>query len=153
MNKRKVIGFFFLALIYSVCTVFGREIEKNDYIKYAEEGLWINIFVYVFVCYGILLAIDFFIQKRKSNMVVSSFLYESKAFLVVCEIGMVITWSILFLACFPGLAIYDGPAQLGMYHTGTISSHHPYIHTIFLVLCEQLGGVRFRIPYLIMHFK
>lgn len=150
MNKRKVIGFSFLAFIYAVCTVFGREIEKNDYIKYVEVGLWINIIIYLFVYFTILYVIDLFLQRWKSNSYVSYFLYESKKFLVVCEISMLLVWSIAFLACFPGLAIYDGPAQLTEYHTGMLSSHHPFIHTMFLVLCEWLGGCV--VPYTVFNF-
>lgn len=149
MDKRKMISSLFLAIIYAICTVFGREIEKHDYVSYTEIGLWVSVFIYVLVYFCILFFMDLCMRKWEINNTYF-FLYESKLYLVICEIGMVVSWSIVFFACFPGLAIYDGPVQLSRYHAGTITSHHPYIHTMFLVLCEKIGGDA--VPYTVFIF-
>lgn len=40
-----------------------------------------------------------------------------------------------YIACYPGLGIYDGPCQLGL-----LTTHHPVIHTFFIRFCEKFAG-------------
>ena len=51
---------------------------------------------------------------------------------VICWLIMILCWLPLFLAYFPGMCGYDIASQLSMFITGSISTHHPVLHTELL---------------------
>ena len=51
---------------------------------------------------------------------------------VLCWIIIMLCWLPLFLAYYPGMCGYDFAAQLTMFIQGSVSTHHPVLHTELL---------------------
>ena len=52
---------------------------------------------------------------------------------------LLLAWSPVFLAFFPGMFDHDADVQLAQYLNGTIDAWHPPLHTLWLGLCYSLG--------------
>lgn len=145
LNKRMVFALFFLAGIFSICTVFGKQIAEQGWIAW-DNSMFVNILLCGIIYFVGLLLVESICAGAKCKNT-SKFFCESKKFMLLSAGLILLSWGTIFLACFPGLSIYDGPAQLAEYHSGQITSHHPYIHTLFLVICEKISGGIFSMQF------
>ncbi len=124
-----------LACIYSVFFIWGYQINARDSVSYFKHTF---LFLLLAACFYFLISgIDILV----SLVMLSKDSKWSDRQLYIAGVCIMIVWVIVWLALFPGLAIYDGPTQLWQFKQGTISTHHPYIHSAFLALCDALSNL------------
>ncbi len=122
-----------LACFYSIFSLWGFQLNQNDSVSYFRHPF---IFILLALCFYLLIAgIDMALDRLER----SGALGLSDRKLMISGLVILIVWIVAWLALFPGLAIYDGPTQLWQFRNNDISTHHPYIHTAFLVLCDDLA--------------
>lgn len=122
-----------LASIFALFSLWGFQINAIDSVSYFRHPL---IFLALTVCFFILISvIDYLIERIESLKDITL----SNPVIYISGFGVLLVWIVVWMAVFPGLAIYDGPSQLSQYKLGTISTHHPYIHSAFLGLCDRLS--------------
>lgn len=135
-NKTRVILLrLLLAMLFALMALYGYQINASDSVAFFHHPVLYLILVAAF--YLVILLID----AALSILEYSKGFVITDRFLVGCGIFILLTWVIVWLALFPGLAIYDGPSQLVQYLNGNISQHHPYIHTQFLGFCDHLSRI------------
>ena len=122
-----------LASIFSVFSIWGFQINAVDSVSYLKHPL---IFLSLAVCFYILIwLVDYLIERTEHLKEIKL----SNPVIYISGLGILLVWVVVWMAVFPGLAIYDGPSQLSQFKQGTISTHHPYIHSAFLALCDRLS--------------
>lgn len=122
-----------LAMIFAVTALWGYQINATDSVAYFRHPF---IFLGFTVCFYIMiLAADKLLEllSRTKKIV------ADKRSMILFGALIMIVWLFVWMALFPGLAIYDGPSQLAQFNNGTISQHHPYIHSAFLGMCDRLA--------------
>jgi len=123
-----------LAITYGVCLVWGNDIMNDDKIHYADKETWLRILgwsILMFFCINTFYyIIPKWVKRRKQRI----FNISDRRFFLTVWIFILIIWLPVYLACWPGLAIYDGPVQLV-----NISTHHPFLHTLFIRACNSVA--------------
>ncbi len=128
-----ILGFF-----YSATLLFGRNIMMEDTLFINQLGTWLKIIggtfffgactrlLYRFLETGIcrFQKIRFF---NKLDTVKHPFLID--------WLLIFIAWIPLWILCFPGIYAYDSVYQVLWYEQGTLYTHHPLLHTLFLGWC------------------
>ena len=67
---------------------------------------------------------------------------KDRTFFLVCWGLVFLSWLPGLLASYPGVYAYDCAYQLRDYLNGTVTTHHPIIHTAWLAACVvELGGL------------
>lgn len=141
-----------LAIIYAICVVLGSNIENYDEGRYTDLHTYLNILLYGIVIKLIIDLLVFLIGriKRLPELGFVSRMSDKK-FLFISWLILAIAYLPTFITCFPGLAIYDGPAQ-----TVSLSRHHPFLHTMFVQFCclvqNVTGMVSWVLVYSILQF-
>ena len=148
-NKNYRMDFFvlLLSLVYYLFIILGKQIMEKDYIPYTDIAFWIKDIILLPIFY-ILIKLLFGYLSESYNLFFSSTNIikneiSDKKFFVFCLTVIIVAWAVVWLACFPGLNTYDGISQLDQYLQGNISTHHPYLHTIFIVFCYYVGRFLF----------
>lgn len=122
-----------LASLFALMGLYGYQINSVDSVAYFDNpGLFI---ILIAVFYVLILGIDKLMEmlERSGGIVITN------RIIFIASIVILAVWVFIWLATFPGLAIYDGPTQLWQFKEGHISTHHPYIHTLFLYMCDVLA--------------
>ena len=124
-----------LACFYSIFSLWGFQLNANDSVSYFKHPF---IFIILALCfYFVIAGIDLLVGRMSRSK--DRELTDVKLWgLGLCILTV---WCVTWLALFPGLAIYDGPTQLWQFRNGTVSTHHPYIHTAFLAFCDKLASL------------
>lgn len=138
MKKGKyhvVIGI--LAVIYAICAVLGSNIEKYGYGQYTSISTYRDLILYSIV-FKVLIDVIVIIANRlgKVDWIKKPIQIKCKdsIFFFVCWVIFILSWLPTYIACYPGLAIYDGPSQ-----TYNWSRHHPFVHTALIHLCRVIS--------------
>ncbi len=147
--KRKQGIILFLAIIYAFCIVYGNDIMKYDTVAYMNGKTWGRIFIWTIIMYFSANLCRFPISGILGTIVnIEVKIKTSHYFLLMWGI-ILLGWLPVYLACYPGLGIYDGPCQLV-----EITTHHPLVHTLFIhgmnMLAQGLGWKSWLIPYTII---
>ena len=122
-----------LACFYSIFSLWGFQLNAKDSVSYFKHPF---IFILLALCFYLLVTgIDLLLERMGKSE--STGLTDVQ--LGISGLCILAVWVKVWLALFPGLAIYDGPTQLWQFQNGTISTHHPYIHSAFLALCDDLA--------------
>ena len=130
---RNIILRLVLAMIFSVMAIWGYQINAVDSVAYFKHPV---LFIVVTAAFFILiLVIDKLLELLERSKDVEIFGRN----MIVSGTVIMVVWVFVWLALFPGLAIYDGPSQLAQFNAGNISTHHPYIHSAFLGMCDALA--------------
>ena len=122
-----------LACFYSIFSLWGFQLNANDSVSYFRHPFIfiLSALFFYFLIAGIDLLADRLIRAKDHEL--------SDAQLYAFGLCILAVWCIVWLALFPGLAIYDGPTQLWQFRNGSLSTHHPYIHSAFLAFCDDLA--------------
>ncbi|MCR4658480.1 MAG: DUF6020 family protein [Lachnospiraceae bacterium] len=124
-----------LSMFFSLFSLWGFQIDTKNSVSYFQHPF---IYILLMFCFYLIIAgIDRLIDRlnRTGN------LEPNDRSLFLAGLCIILVWIIVWLALFPGLAIYDGPTQLFQFKQGTISTHHPYIHSAFLGFCEYISDL------------
>ncbi len=133
ISIRNIILRLILACVFSFFALYGYQINAIDSVAYFKHPVLFLILALIFFC---LIA---FADKLMEMLAKTKEVSFSDQKMLLFGAGIMIVWVFVWLALFPGLAIYDGPSQLAQYKNGMISTHHPYIHTMFLVMCDRMA--------------
>lgn len=122
-----------LASVFALLGLYGFQINSIDSVAYFENPGLFTLLTAIF--YVLILCIDKLMEmlERSGGIVITN------RIIFIASIVILTVWVFIWLATFPGLAIYDGPTQLWQFKEGQISTHHPYIHTLFLYMCDRLS--------------
>ncbi|MCR5790513.1 MAG: DUF6020 family protein [Lachnospiraceae bacterium] len=133
MNLTQRIPRAILACIFSLLALWGSQINVMDSVSYFGHPFLFLILAVTF--YLLIAGIDWLIAwlERTKGFEMTD------RFLLMTGLLILLIWVIIWLALFPGLAIYDGPTQLWQFKQGELSTHHPYIHSAFLAFCDYLA--------------
>lgn len=124
-----------LSVIFATMGLWGWQINGIDSVKlFAFPGLF---FILTVASFLFITLTEWIISLIENHMNVE---YGTR-FLIASGVIILAVWVLVWLSLWPGLGIYDGPSQLAQYKKGTISTHHPYIHTLFLALCDYLARI------------
>ncbi len=138
MKKQIIIGM--LSFIYAICIVLGHDIMLNDTIQYSNITVYVRILLWMFLWDGvinlILVLISYCCKKFDKILFNKKFITSDRKFFLIAYTAIIISWLPTYMACYPGLGIYDGPGQLT-----SVTTHHPIIHTAFIHLCNWIVGV------------
>ncbi len=131
LNIEYVIVTLFLAFVYSTCFVFGRNIEEFDAGLYSDVHTYIHILIATVIIKLIIDGVVFGLGKiRKISELNLTKKISDKGLFFIGWIVMLVCYFPTWLACFPGLELYDGPAQVASW-----SRIHPILHNAFVHLC------------------
>lgn len=133
-----------LSLFYYLSIILGRQIMQYDYIPYNNISFWIkNIILIPLLFIALKLLLYYFSYSCKWFVVKTDLRDEmsDKKYFLTCLLKILAVWTIVWLSCFPGLSVYDGGSQLTQYLNGNISTHHPYLHTMFIAFCYNIGKI------------
>lgn len=138
MNKRFHIIIGILTFVYAICAVLGSNYLKYDTCDYKYVDNIVKLFVYWigFWIIGELLALFLVYLKKKGLLEGIGIEWKSKKMFVVIGVVIFLAWLPAYIACFPGLVVYDGPIQ-----AASLSRHHPIFHTLFVQLCVKLANI------------
>lgn len=130
---RTIILRLVLAAIFSVMAVWGYQINAVDSVAYFAHPLMFLIATTGF--FVMITVIDMLLDllARSKDVIISD------RNMILFGVLIMVVWVFVWMALFPGLAIYDGPSQLAQFNAGNISTHHPYIHSAFLGMCDYLA--------------
>lgn len=140
-----------LSVIYAVCIVYGNDIMNNDTVAYMSGGTWRRIVIWSVIMYFCTNLCRLLLQKSlkmKGTPAKTAAFQPLKFFLPMWGV-ILLGWLPVYAACYPGLAIYDGPAQLEL-----ITTHHPLVHTLFIqamnYLAQKAGWESWVAPYAVI---
>lgn len=122
-----------LSGMFALMALWGYQINATDSVSYGNHPILFVVLTVVF--FFVIFLIDYImkiLEKAHMSVITDRFMIFS-GLIILC------VWIVTWLALFPGLAIYDGPSQLAQWNKGTISTHHPYIHSAFLGFCDTLA--------------
>lgn len=132
-DKRYNVITIVLALIYSVCTVLGRNIDTLDDGCYTDIRTYIRIVIFCIIYKVFIDVLVLIYESLRDYKSCASYQLSDRTFFMVAWLIFLLGWLPTYIACYPGLAIYDGPGQVSSW-----SRHHPFIHTAFLHLCMAI---------------
>lgn len=136
-----------LSLIYSACAVLGYNIENYDEGRYTDIRTYLKILLLT-VVFKLLIDLIVYVFSRIKQIPSLDKLnsLSDMQFFLLGWVGMLLAYIPTWIACFPGLAIYDGPGQ-----AATWSRHHPFLHTAFVHFCvfveKQTGVISWLLVY------
>lgn len=128
-----LLGFF-----YASTLLFGRNIMMEDTIYINQPVTWIRILggtCFFAACIRILYSYleDGLLHIKKIKFF--NKLDTLKHPFLMDWMLILIAWIPLWILCFPGIYAYDSVYQVLWYEQGTLYTHHPLIHTLFLGWC------------------
>ncbi len=130
-----VISRLSLAIFFSLFALWGFQLDTKDSVSYFQHPF---IFILLALCFYLVIGV---IDRLIAWLETTKDFQLTDRTLLICGLCIMLVWVIVWLALFPGLAIYDGPTQLFQFKQGTLSTHHPYIHSVFLGMCDFLAGL------------
>lgn len=130
---------------FSLSTIMGWELDHFNTVTLSVGMILLNIVLGLIIgaIVGILLIVlgdgRFSIRtlstKESSEISKASF---NKTWATVSSI-LFLGWLPILLAYYPAVFSYDAEAQLYQVISGSYTTHHPLLHTLFLGLCMKIG--------------
>lgn len=143
------------AFLFSVCMVFGTNLDTKESVPFTDISLWLSIFM---LTIGFALTVRFFwdalqnkMQEEKLKTKQTAEKKEQKpeqtgqraSFFLTAGI-ILLCYLPVFLAVYPGFFVYDAQDELMQVVTRSFSTHHPLLHVLLLggiiQLIHKLGG-------------
>lgn len=129
---------YLLGFFYSATLLFGRNITMDNTLYINQLGTWIRVIggsIFFSACVQILYSYlkNDLEQVRKIRFFNN--LDETKYPFFIDWAFIFIAWIPLWVLCFPGIYAYDSVFQVLWYEQGTLYTHHPLLHTLFLGWC------------------
>ena len=132
-------------LLFSVCMVFGADLEGQGCVDYADGGMWISILVLtvcgaLFVRYSWDKLIEWMTlqaQEEKAKQPQESAGFHMRSFwmrLLVIEL----CYLPVLLAVYPGFFVYDAQTEIVQIMTRNFTTQHPLAHVLFMGGIVQL---------------
>ncbi len=136
--------------LFSVFTVFGRQLDQTGEVSFAQPFTWLWI-VFFFLVFSVLLTLFWAIldgkltiknsAPQKAARKIGPF---SKRLGFPLFLGLVLSYTITFLAVFPGFFTYDATIEYLYASKNSYFDQHPFLHTALLgniaLYSEQLFG-------------
>lgn len=131
------------AFLFSVCMVFGAQLESVGSVAFTNPGMWLGILV-LGICFTVVLRYlweeipgvckiskkeTLGKQEREPEGRISS-----KSFFLTAA-SIFICYMPVFLAVYPGFFVYDAQDELMQVITRNFSTHHPLFHVL------MMGGI------------
>ena len=120
------------SLIFAVCMIFGRNLDRDGSVPFKNPVIWIVILLLAAVCtflvrffWDRLLKAEGRKRKQKEQSV------TAKAFGITALV-VFLCYLPVFLAVYPGFFVYDAQDELMQVITRNFSTHHPLIHVLLL---------------------
>lgn len=153
-GKRRQCLLLILSAIYAICLVWGKDIMLKDTVAYGSFDVILRICINVVlidIILNIILAVLISIDTKISPVWKSRQIKMSDKKLFFCVfLCIIICWLPTYIACFPGLGIYDGPTQV----VNPLTTHHTIMHSLLLKMCNvlaiRLGWSSWLFPYAII---
>lgn len=136
-----ILGFLFSAMLVIGCNLY-----------WLDSGEWTSIMTYVWIVTGtpfwtaIVAHVIFYWESWMDKVQNCELEKLCAKWMTGGRKSFEITWGLLFvcwipglLAEFPGIYAYDAVFQVEWYVNGTISGHHPILHTYILGWCMTFG--------------
>lgn len=137
IRRQVVLGI--LSVIYAICLVFGHDIMLNyeDGVQYTSLSVWMRVVSWIVILFFALNIARIAVTRIwrggvKSRVSACRFTISDRKFYWVTVGLILVSYMPTYLACYPGLGIYDGPCQLGQ-----LTTHHPLLHTLLIRFCEK----------------
>lgn len=125
------------SLVFSMCMVFGAQLEKKESIAFTEIGLWAGILV-LWICFTLIVRYfwDLLFNFRRNIVKEDEPQAERRlrSFLLTA-VAIFLCYVPVFLAVYPGFFVYDAQDELMQVITRNFSTHHPLVHVL------MLGGI------------
>jgi len=130
------------SLLFSVCMVFGAQLESKGSVPFTDGGMWLCILL-LWGCFTVLVRFVWELQFNSRNVeekqsTTEEIASEKKSgFLYVfwTALAIFICYVPVFLAVYPGFFVYDAQDELMQVITRYFSTHHPLLHVL------MLGGI------------
>ena len=130
------------SLLFSVCMVFGAQLESKGSVSFTDGGMWLCILL-LCCCFTVLVRFVWELQFNSRNVeekqsTTEEIASEKKSgFLYVfwTALAIFICYVPVFLAVYPGFFVYDAQDELMQVITRNFSTHHPLLHVL------MLGGI------------
>lgn len=129
------------SLLFFACTLAGFDFDNygSCFVVSASSVAWSIVCACIAFSCALLLfrVVEINRGLSRCSLYIS---FSPKLFFLTCTI-ILLAWMPYYLACFPGLYVYDAVTQL--YYSlgiGVISSFHPLIHTYWLAGFLSLGS-------------
>lgn len=139
---------FPLGLFFSCALVWGIQLSRTRSMDFHSKRMWLACIIYAVVFAMMLGRLFHWLDAcRETPLKVPAKLerlIQWKHFGIFCVVFMLVSWIPVWLASYPGFFCYDVGIQYDMFVSGTITKHHPVIHTwligIFLSMAEKWTG-------------
>ncbi|MGN0377042.1 MAG: DUF6020 family protein [Suilimivivens sp.] len=135
-GKRWPVPFLF-SLAFSVCMIFGRNLDKEGSVPFKSPVMWLSILVLtavttvmVYFLWNRLLRFES-MHSGRTHTEDGGQQITKKTFCVTSAI-IFLCYLPVFLAVYPGFFVYDAQDELMQVITRNFSTHHPLIHVLFL---------------------
>lgn len=129
------------SLLFSVCMVFGAQLESVESVTFTDVGMWLSILV-LGICFAVI--VRFLWETLQVPILRGKMTDEQMPLLVKREqirsflltaLAIFICYIPVFLAVYPGFFVYDAQDELMQVITRNFSTHHPLLHVL------MLGGI------------
>lgn len=136
-SRKRFIIVSVISFLFAASCILGYQIETLGHIFFSFKS--ILFFGVIFILFGIFLLFLYGLFDNRTLKEELSGSTEKKVskyrfllFFAISFVVLMIFYGIWFLALYPGLFIFDAEWQLSMFREGTISEHHPVLHTVLL---------------------
>lgn len=139
-DRRLLHGSLVLGVIYALCTVIGREMQKYSQF---QTSFWLlaGQFVLLAALFALVVFIVFSLFKRQNGREIKKEnLFDritGNGFFVF--VLLICCWVPVWLAFWPGHFSADSLTQFYSYYNESPYAHHPLVHTAILGFCMVLG--------------
>lgn len=138
-DRRLKICFGLLGFAFSVFCALGMRLDA------AQHTGWLALAgcAAAGLCFGAAVGEGFvWLSRMLVRLKTPLKMSEKKAFWVVFFV-LLVCWTPVLIAFFPGIDGYDSLSQCIQITTGNYDAHHPLLHTLYLQLCFSIGSALF----------
>ena len=118
---------------------FGQFLDKTDNINLKNGSMWIMLAIIFSVVLLISIVVSLVFEKNKFRFEVDCSPKTKKVIGILVIILPAVMWIMAWLSTFPGVFSYDSFEEWSMVANGSITTHHPLIHVLFLGGLTQLS--------------
>lgn len=133
--KRKIIFSLFTGLVISFCYVAGYSLDNFDTVDLTQKSFYLKWILAGGAAAGLIYGLFKLMEyKRRTNLTLKSLPFFSKVLNshFYCVLLLLLCWLPALLSLFPGAFSYDAYQEWEQVAQGTITSHHPVIHVLFV---------------------
>lgn len=141
---------YIISAIYSICLVLGCNLILFSTSAITSPKTWLKVIgLFPFFCVVVFNFLDkkftLNIQRMGSENSLSEFVNRlgSKKRLFLWWALIFIAWVPYLIVCHPGILGYDAAVQLNEFARGTITTHHPLLHTLLLGYLVKMNNGNF----------